>query len=121
MCLRVRFSCIIYIYISLLCPPIPLTAPFPSFSVRSTAPPPLKRACLAAFPHLGDSYLDSAYSCCSAYEGDWRETFLDGNRGNRSAVLDWTMEVPGQGGEDADEVNGAGVVVYQTTRISLRS
>lgn len=51
-----------------------------------------QRACISAFPHLGDSQLGSSYASCSAYEGDWRETFLDGNRGNRSTVVDWKME-----------------------------
>lgn len=50
--------------------------------------------------------------CCSAYEGDWRETFLDGNRGNRSAVLDWKMETmgPAIGGEDVEQEGGDGEV-----------
>jgi len=65
-----------------------------------------KRACLAAFPHLGDYYFDSAYLCCSAYEGNWRETFLDGNRENRSAVLDWNMEAVADTAGDPEEVSG---------------
>jgi len=36
--------------------------------------------------------MGSPHASCSAYEGDWRETFLDGNRGNRSTVVDWKME-----------------------------
>eukprot|EP00904_Undaria_pinnatifida_P004673 jgi/Undpi1/14206/HiC_scaffold_9.g03855.m1 len=69
-----------------------------------------KRACLSAFPHLGDYHFESAYASCSAYEGDWREVFLDGNRESRSTVLDWKMEAVGRGngvnalaGGDANE------------------
>lgn len=73
----------------------------------------LQRACIAAFPHLGD--FQSPYVSCSAYEGDWREAFLDGNRGNRCTVLDWKMEgVAGADGgdgepdDDPDEVSDGG-------------
>lgn len=69
-----------------------------------------QRACLSAFPHLADVCFDSSYVCCSAYDGDWRETFLDGNRGNRSAVLDWKMEnmgnMRGSGDVNVDELGG---------------
>lgn len=48
--------------------------------------------------------------CCGAYEGDWRETYLDGNRCNRSAVLDWKMEGmgPGTAGGDVDAEDDGG-------------
>eukprot|EP00903_Cladosiphon_okamuranus_P020121 g18477.t1 len=60
-----------------------------------------KQATIAAFPHLAD--FQSPYVSCGAYEGDWRETFLDGNRGNRCAVLDWKMEgVAGGNGNGGD-------------------
>lgn len=65
----------------------------------------VKRACLSAFPHLADYHFASANTCCGAYEGDWREMFLDGNRADRSAVLDWNMEAVGDvgGGINAQE------------------
>ncbi|CAM9722211.1 unnamed protein product [Ectocarpus sp. 13 AM-2016] len=63
-----------------------------------------QRACMSAFPHLRDYYFSrSPYTCCSAYEGDYRETFLDGNRGNRSTVLDWNMEAVTGGAADGAE------------------
>ncbi|CAB1113819.1 unnamed protein product [Ectocarpus sp. CCAP 1310/34] len=67
-----------------------------------------QRACMCAFPHLRDYYFSrSPYTCCSAYEGDYRETFLDGNRGNRSTVLDWNMEaVTGGAADGADGMEG---------------
>lgn len=71
-------------------------------------PAPSQRACMSAFPHLRDYYFSrSPYTCCSAYEGDYRETFLDGNRGNRSTVLDWNMEaVTGGAADGADGLEG---------------
>ena len=65
-----------------------------------------KRACLAAFPHLGNTNFETAHAYCSAYEGDWRETFLDGNRENRSAVVDWDMEAVADADGNPEEVIG---------------
>lgn len=83
-----------------------------------------QRACLSAFPHLADVCFDSSYVCCSAYDGDWRETFLDGNRGNRSAVLDWKMEnmgpVRGSGDVNAQELGGDDEVRVKGELNSLR-
>ncbi|CAM9309707.1 unnamed protein product [Scytosiphon promiscuus] len=68
-----------------------------------------KRACTSAFPHLGDYCFESPYACCSAYEGDWREAFLDGNRENRSTVLDWKIEAGvGADGDAAEDEDSQG-------------